>query len=569
MFTCLKKNQSEETVSLLQAENIEEIPAAALPEPEEIPAGLSLQELVNLLPKITVGIMTYNCGNEVLPPKPAEELKKAIAELEADIVFFSFQEAKRSADKKSLVTQLLDQLKTIDQKPLYTLLEYKEIYTPTHLDPRYGQEAWDNVFTSWSRAKVAVAYNNTTLSHRNLQATPFDRHTPWSWKRLLNPKFNFDNKGGMFNTLPFPHLGNFKINFIGAHLDSEDYAGGQEQAEKLIELAHQDLLSGVTFIAGDLNIRIHSDYIHDRHRTLSNTAPLDGLLNTTIPKAIKGSITKWQQHSPTLKRVVFAPAKELTYCHRDENDHITYSTKRKTYNMGALDLAGYTVSPNSRTTVIQTDPVAVVAPTQAESAKHVSDHKAVVTKYTVLPEIIPEMQRRLKESFAVTPLDEIHQILINANHPDLMRTYFEFVHAATTPADTPLPYPCENMSDRTKNIIFIIDHLDVLFDRDVDVAVYDRLIFEQCHKIEAYFGNAGVFMRDRYHQLLNTSKCPRDLQFELLSPFRKWLDAHNIPRERYTVDNKGYCKNLGFFAGNAPPADLGLNLSRYELNQIR
>lgn len=513
---------------------------------------LSLQEWVNLLPRITVGIITYNCGNENLPAPAVLELQKEIIRLDADILFFSFQEAKLSIKlRESLVTRLLKGRP--NQPQTYTELAYKDIYTPTHLHPKYKTEALFN-YGNWSRAKVAIAYKNARFPESNPIATPFNQLTTW------DPRyFRFDRKGGMYNSLLFPNLGDFKINVIGAHLDSENYVRGQEQAEKLIALAHQNLLSGVTFIAGDLNIRIHPEYIKPKHRTRSNTAPFNDLLATNIDKAIQGSITRWQQDSSILKRVVFAPVNETTYCHTDENEHITYSASRKTYNFGALDLAGYTVSPNSRTTVIhQPDPARVVAPIHPDSGKYVSDHKAVVTKYTVLPEITPEAQARLKASFAVTPLDEIHRILVDANHPDLIRTYFEFAHEATTPIDDATSfYHRTDMNEIKQDITFIIDHLDALFDRDVDPEFYVRLLFETCKKIEMHCNNTGEFMQARYHQLLETLKCPDDLKYKLLSYFSEWLDTHPslIQTERqhyyyyFTAENHAIVKR-GFFSDN-------------------
>lgn len=505
----------------------------------------SLESWAKALPKITVGIMTYNCGNENLPPEAVDQLKEQVEKLDTDLVFFSFQEAKLSL---MLVESLVKRILKRFPENTYTLLDYKDIYTPTHMNPFIFLDEAVRNFYNLPRAKVGILYKNARFPDKNLSTTSFKKHTPWKLREL---KFNFDSKGGMFNKLTFPHLDNFQINFIGAHLDSEDYINGRRQAEALIKYATQEDAKhkSITFTAGDFNIRLSETYVKPEHR--QKPAQFDQLLNTDILRANSGSIQEWQKNSPLLQRLSVVPISAETYCKKDHNGNVTYNASRKTHDIGPLDIIGYINPPESHATLLhKNEDVAIIEP-KNKAGRVISDHKVVVAKFTALPPLTLEEKARFRECFRVTPLEKIHTILHESQHSDLIRTYLEFAIEATQSTennDPVIPYHLSDIGAIKSDIIFIIDHLYVLLGQTVDTRLYNRLIFGTCEKILAHENDNGQFIQDRFNQLLAVENVAPLVKSYLLKPFSEWLDENKIARCYY-----GVRQNNTFFTHESNP----------------
>lgn len=523
---------------------VEDTASSATASVEGAPVITDLQTLVNALPKITVGIVTYNCGNENLPADTVAHLQATIATFDTDLLFFSFQESKLSLRlMESLVKRILKRftINGTEENP-YTLLEYKEIYTPTHMNPFKDRDEAARNFFNLPRAKVALAFKNDCFPAEALIATPFRKHTPWS---LRQRKFNFDNKGGMYNKLTFTGLDNFEISFIGVHLDSEDSIRAKRQADALLAYAAQQQTlehSNVTFMAGDFNIRIHEGYVKEKHQ--KKPACLEDLLRISIPEAIAGSIDEWQDGSKKRERIYFASMPKLTYCKINKEGKVPYSAARKTHDIGALDLIGYTKSKKSRATVQHEENlVTILEPLHPHTGEEASDHKAVITKYTVLPPITSTQKQQFWASFAITSLNDMHRILHEANHSDLMRIYFEYaIEARGKVYDDacPIRYHLRDIESIKQDITFIIAHLSALCDQKVE-AVFKSFIFTTCQQISVCENDGGAFIQEKYQQLRDVETGSRRINKYLLEPFTDWLLQNR---------NQTELGQIGFFAGS-------------------
>ncbi|MES2204139.1 MAG: hypothetical protein V4496_02860, partial [Pseudomonadota bacterium] len=134
-------------------------------------------------------------------------------------------------------------------------------------------------------------------------------------------------------------------------------------------------------------------------------------------------------------------------------------------------------------------------------------------------------------------LDDIHKRLIAKNNPVLFRSYFEYAIKATEPIDNhSLPYHLEQLELIKKDITFIINHINhALFgQKEYSYKQYNRLIFETCEKISRIANDQGDFIKAKFDQLLDAPIDSIDFKFQLLKPFRTWLDSQGISRKHYT-----------------------------------
>lgn len=325
-------------------------------------------------PKITVGVLTYNCGNENVTKEAPILLQKELDRMGTDIAFVCFPESKVTwRHGESLSERVaksgrgsVDDTRHGD----YVILQHGYIYTPTHLENCLN-------LLRWSRLDVAIFYRRDRFASDALIATPFAICTSWNSKKL---PFNWDRKGGLFSTLTLrgPY-DDFQINFIGMHLDSKDNVAGAQQAAMLLVNATQNSTSNrITIMAGDFNVRIATENCRD-----IEPHEIDQFLsNITVP--IKQSYDRWKSTQPNLRQLKIATSIEPTYCKRRKNGAIFFNKKRGMLEVGCLDAIAQIQPEESSAMVQQNDAyLTILSPKYKGSNRDQSDHKGVSMGYSV------------------------------------------------------------------------------------------------------------------------------------------------------------------------------------------
>ena len=496
----------------------------------------------------SITAVTWNAGNSSTPPEAIVKLANAIhpidqADNAPDIMVICLQEAKKTLMLNEDVAQRI--IKRYGN--CYEILHTDGLLALTHLKEVRN-------LTHWSRTHLVVAYKKSRLSAEDIKIEKEGTYTPRS---TLNPLENFDNKGGLYLVL---NVRGIRVGIVGAHLDSFCTTRRQAQARELRRLceSHEKPLNSLMFM-GDLNERLAPEVLADTTSNDQGDKTLQELLgDKTTEQVIAESLTLLQHRDSHLCDLDFLEPTEFTYIKKTTDGKVPSDPRRSRRNLGALDNIGIQNFALwiKRLQHANSKAVTPVRP-KDRSDYEVSDHAAIIGKYTLLLPL-SNVQKKQFVSFLgkyqirifsqrtvekqTTLLQQLHDQLNDANHPDCFIAYFEYAMSMRQPAsenDHSFRYYLKDINLVKKDIIFIVNHLDALENQVISLERYQNLIFGTCSDI-GHLRNQGRVMSDIHQRLLRQdTKCPFALRISLLALCNDWLRT-NQQYHIETIDELTY-----------------------------
>ncbi len=513
-------------------------------------------------------IVTYNAGNENPPKEAIEDLKREIffKGNNPAIIVFAEQETKSSWTlEEDVAERVLKRCTDREGNPLYTILHEDGVEALTH--PWYPKNHFNR-----SQTRLVIAYKNSSFPSAQIKIR-------LSGQSVTDER---DHKGGIYAVLSVHDV---NIAVIAVHLDSWDKSAAKQQASELILACKtactqaEIRLDGI-IIAGDFNTRLYPSDLNisvGRRRTHS-------VRKLSNADALSTPVERFKQDSPQLQDLIFFTPRGETHC-KDKRGHLKPNLKRDNcFDYGALDHIAFRNDDNSR-------PVLAFPKDDANQAKiarpqrekllggveELSDHAAVIGVLNINCRALLTLSNYLSENKIETrqQLQDLHTWLTDHdNKAELLRPYFDYAIEKTAP-DNPadIKYHLSNTDLIQKDLFFIIENLSALNGTSVKIALYNRLIFETCKAMETQLARGGKLMRDMYNKLLDAEHCSSKLKLDLLKPFRKWLDQHNINRACYTLSGSEGSFTVtplgsrGFFTKAPKPA--GAQLTSFGWKNLR
>ncbi|MBP9726979.1 MAG: endonuclease/exonuclease/phosphatase family protein [Gammaproteobacteria bacterium] len=505
--------------------------------------------------------MTWNAGGKNPHKDTIEDLKNEIFSdhNDPDIIIFSLQEARPSLNnKENIAERVLKRCKDENGKEAYAVCHSSKI------DVFIYHERYVATQPNHRETCLVIAYKKSSFPHGQIKV------------KISGESFATNDpghKGGVYAILSVHEV---NIGVIAVHLDSWSKETAKLQAEQVVRACKQAAatdLDGIA-IAGDFNTRLHpGDLPVDDSSSSSSTSPIfaERVRQYSVCADTVAPVQKFAKDSEHLRGFTFFTLNGPTYC---KSDTLSPNLKRDGHiDAGELDNIGFlnmsTEQPVFAFSVGEAQEATIAHPEYKDifgRLQESSDHAAVIGVLNLTCPARLRLSNYLSENTinCDDQLTALHNFLLlegreNALNP-VLRAYFDYAIAATKqPAfqgDRSFPYHLKEIELVKTDISFIVSHLGVLGGQANQVAPYRDLIFGTCEAIEALSDNNGEFMRFIYTQLLDENiRDVNKLKAALLSPFRQWLDDHNVPRERYTLSgNESYftVRKLGFFAGSTP-----------------